>query len=167
MKYSSSVKAILLASINELADNPVLYAKHPGRDFTRNRKLGFKDFLILLLTMEAECIKEELYRYFGRETSAPSKAAFCKQRSKLRQDALRSLLFAFNAKLKRNLYVTMENTSSLPAMGLPVISLGTRKIPILSLSRMGNRRGGVTRSISMHFFRFLTGALQTFSSSLD
>ena len=104
MKYSSSVKAILLASINELADNPDLYPKHPGRDFTRNRKLGFKDFLILLLTMEAECIKEELYRYFGRETSAPSKAAFCKQRSKLRQDALRNLLFAFNAKLKRNLY---------------------------------------------------------------
>lgn len=104
MQYSSSVKAVLLASINELADNPALYAKHPGRDFTRNRKLGFKDFLILLLTMEAECIKEELYRYFGRETSAPSKAAFCKQRSKLRQDALRNLFFAFNAKLKRNLY---------------------------------------------------------------
>ena len=94
MKYSSSVKAILFASIHELADNPHLYAKHPGRDFTRNRKLGFQDFLILFLTMEAECIKEELYHYFDRDTSTPSKAAFCKQRSKLRQDALRNLLFA-------------------------------------------------------------------------
>ena len=104
MKYSSSVKAILFASIHELADNPHLYAKHPGRDFTRNRKLGFQDFLILFLTMEAECIKEELYHYFDRDTSTPSKAAFCKQRSKLRQDALRNLLFAFNRKLKKNLY---------------------------------------------------------------
>lgn len=104
MKYSSSVKAILFASISELDDNPDLYAKHPDRGFTRNRKLGFQDFLILFLTMEVECIKEELYCYFERDTSTPSKAAFCKQQSKLRQDAPRNFIFAFNSKLKRNLY---------------------------------------------------------------
>ncbi|MDD3797503.1 MAG: IS4 family transposase [Lachnospiraceae bacterium] len=104
MKYSDSVKAILLATINEFASNPDDYAVHPAKDFSRNRKLGFKDFLLMFLTMEGDCIKEELYRYFGRITDAPSKAAFHKQRSKLKHDALRKFLFLFNKKLKKNLY---------------------------------------------------------------
>lgn len=40
MKYSDSVKAILLAT------EPEKYAVNPGRDFTRNRKMGFKDFML-------------------------------------------------------------------------------------------------------------------------
>ena len=101
MKYSDPVKAILLATINELADDPSKYAMNPGKDFTRNRKMGFKVFLLMFLTMEADCIKEEIYRYFGRSTNAPTKAAFYKQRKKLRDDALRNLLIAFNRKLKK------------------------------------------------------------------
>ncbi len=87
MKYADVVKAMLLASIHELAANPQNYALHPGKDFSRNRKLGFKHLLLMLLTMEADCIKEELYRFFGRSTDAPSKAAFYKQRKKIKNDA--------------------------------------------------------------------------------
>ena len=76
MKNSDVIKALLLAAVNEIAANPGKYAVNPGRDFTRNRKMGFHDTLLMLLTMEADCIKEELYRYFGRTTHAPSKAAF-------------------------------------------------------------------------------------------
>lgn len=104
MKYSDSVKAILMATINEFAANPDNYAVNPGRDFSRNRKLGFKDFLLLFLTMEGECIKEEIYRYFGRITAAPSKASYYKQRAKLKSDALRKFLFLFNKKLPKRLY---------------------------------------------------------------
>lgn len=104
MKYSDSVKAILIATINEFALNPDNYALRPGKDFSRNRKLGFKDFLLMFLTMEGDCIKEELYRYFGRITSAPSKAAYYKQRAKLSSDALKNFLFLFNRKLSKNLY---------------------------------------------------------------
>ncbi len=104
MKYSDSVKAILLAAIDELAADPEKYAENPGRDFTRNRKLGFKTLLLMLLTMEGECIKEEFYTYFGRSTAVPSKAAYYKQMHKLKDRALRYLLFAFNRNLKNNLY---------------------------------------------------------------
>lgn len=104
MKYSDSMKATLLATINELAADPKKYAVNPGRDFTRNRKMGFRDFMTMFLTMEADCTQEELYRYFGRTTDAPSKAAFYKQRKKLRDNALRNLLHAFNKKLGKNLY---------------------------------------------------------------
>lgn len=104
MKYSDFVKTILLTTIDELLSQPEKYAEKPGRDFTRCRKMSAKPLLLLLLTMERDCIKEELYRYFGRKTDAPSKAAFYKQRQKLRSDALRALLLAFNRKLKNNLF---------------------------------------------------------------
>lgn len=104
MKNADAVKALLLAAINVIAADPRKYAVNPGKDFTRNRKLGFHNTLMLLLTMEADCTKEELYRYFGRNTDAPSKAAFYKQRSKLTNDALANLLYTFNAMLSKKLY---------------------------------------------------------------
>lgn len=104
MKHSDAIKAMLLATINEIAADPQKYAVHPGKDFTRNRKMGFNDTILMLLTMEADCIKEELYRYFGRNTNAPSKAAFYKQRKKLNEEALANLLRMFNSKLSKKLY---------------------------------------------------------------
>lgn len=104
MKNSDVIKSLLFAAVNEIAADPGKYAVNPGRDFTRNRKMGFHDTLLLLLTMEADCIKEELYRYFGRNTDAPSKPAFYKQRKKLTSHALANLLFTFNGKLSKNLF---------------------------------------------------------------
>ncbi len=104
MKNSDVIKALLLAAVNEIAADPGKYAVNPGRDFTRNRKMGFHDTLMMLLTMEADCIKEELYRYFGRTTDAPSKAAFYRQRRKLINDALANLLYTFNSRLQKKLF---------------------------------------------------------------
>ena len=104
MNYSDSIKAILLAAINDLSKTPEKYAVKPGVDFIRNRKLGFKDYMLMFLTMEADCIREELYRFFGRTIDAPSKAAFYRQRKKIREDAFRNLLLAFNRKLPKKLY---------------------------------------------------------------
>ena len=98
------IKAMLLTTLNEIAADPSKYAVKPGKDFTRNRKMGFHDTIMMLLTMEADCIKEELYRYYGRTPTAPSKSAFYKQRRKLNENALANLLFMFNAKLTKKLY---------------------------------------------------------------
>lgn len=103
MKYSNVVKAMLFTSIHELAANPEHYVLHPGKDFSRNRKLGFQRLLLMLLTMEGDCIKEELYRYFGRSTDTPSKAAFYKQRKKVKEDAFRILLVSFTQKCQKKL----------------------------------------------------------------
>lgn len=104
MKHYALIKSKLLATVHELAADPSKYAVNPGKDFTRKRKIGFKHLLLMLLTMEGNCMKEELYRYFGRTTDAPSKAAFYKQRQKINKDALRNLLLGFNKKLKKKLY---------------------------------------------------------------
>ena len=99
------VKSTLLNCINEIATDPSRYAVNPGKDFTRNRKIGFNNLLQMLLTMEADCIQEELYRFFGRSPVAPSKSAFYKQRKKLKDDVLPNLLYAFNDKLQKKLYL--------------------------------------------------------------
>ena len=104
MHFSDYIKSTLLALIDEIAADPREYVVNPGKDFTRNRKLGFRDTLLMLLTMEGDCITEEIYRYFGRITDAPSKSAFYRQRRKLNSQALASLLFIFNSKLTNNLY---------------------------------------------------------------
>ena len=104
MHNTKTIKSLLFATIEEIAADPHKYASNPWRDFTRNRKLGFKKLLHMLLTMEADCIKEELYRFFGRTTDVPSKAAFYKQRQKLSNSALANLFFAFNSKLQKNLF---------------------------------------------------------------
>lgn len=104
MKKSDAIKSLLLASIDEIAADPGKYAVNPGRDFIRNRKLCFRDIIRMLLTMEADCTKEELYRYFERTTDAPSKTAFYNQRKKLTTDALANLSSLFNNKLPEKLY---------------------------------------------------------------
>ena len=104
MKNSDIIKKMLLAALNEIAADPKKYAVNPGKGFTRNRKMGFHYTLLMLLTMEADCVKEELYRYFGRNTDTPSKAAFYRQRRKLANAALANLLYTFNSKLTKKLY---------------------------------------------------------------
>ncbi len=105
MKSYEIIKSLLIAAIDELANNPEKYAMNPGKDFTRNRKVGLRNLILMLLTMEDSCIKEELYRYFGRTTDAPSKSSFCKQRGKLSAEALPHLFHKFNEKLEKTLYM--------------------------------------------------------------
>ena len=104
MKYSTFVKQMLMTSIDELSQIPEEYAVHPDKDFTRNRKIGLQEFLLLLLTMENDSLKEELYRFFGCTDKAPTKAAFYHQRTKLKPNALWNLLQIFNSKFKPSLY---------------------------------------------------------------
>lgn len=104
MKHSDTIKAKLLATVNEIATDADKYVVNPGKDFTRNRKMGFNDTIMMLLTMEGDCIKEELYRYFGRNINAPSKAAFYKQRKKLKTQVFCKLLHMFNSRLSTKLY---------------------------------------------------------------
>ena len=54
--------------------------------------------------MEDDCLREELYHFFGRSDETPSKAAFYRQRTKLKDGALWELLQIFNQKLKPTLY---------------------------------------------------------------
>ena len=86
MTYSTFVKQTLMDSIHELSQTPENYAVHPDTDFTRNKKLDLRIFFSFYLTMEDDCLREELYRFFGHTEDAPTKAAFYHQRAKLKDD---------------------------------------------------------------------------------
>ena len=66
MHYPDFIKAQLLATSDEIAIDPHKFAVNPGKDFSRNRKMGFHDTLMMLLTMESDCIREEIYPGPGR-----------------------------------------------------------------------------------------------------
>ena len=160
MNYSDSIKAILLAAINDLSKTPEKYAVKPGVDFIRNRKLGFKDYMLMFLTMEADCIREELYRFFGRTTDAPSKAAFYKQRKKSKKTLFGTFFLLLTENFLES-FITV-NMNSGPAMVLPVIFFLTLKIRIPILNQMVNLPEDLTRSISMLCFLYLISVLLIF-----
>ena len=74
-------------------------AKATGRDWkTVAKYIDMTDFNEPLPVPESEVngvrplfSQEELYRFYGRTVSAPSRAVFCKQRQKLSEKALPTL----------------------------------------------------------------------------
>ncbi len=51
MHFSDYIKSTLLAIIDEIAADPRKFVVNPGKDFTRNRKMGFRDTLLFYSSM--------------------------------------------------------------------------------------------------------------------
>ena len=92
---SKIIKAQLVSIIRKMNDSPELFVKHPGRDFTRKRKLSFEKMLLLLLTMGGGSLKTELYKHEGYTEHTPTSSAFIQQRDKLKSFALEHILHEF------------------------------------------------------------------------
>ena len=78
--------------IQEIAENAQQYARSPGRDFTRKRKLPVETLLTILLGMGNVSLPDELLDYFGVTLDAASAPAFVQQREKLLPEAVETLL---------------------------------------------------------------------------
>lgn len=132
MNYSDSIKAILLAAINDLSKTPEKYAVKPGVDFIRNRKLGFKDYMLMFLTMEADCIREELYRFSDVLSMHLPKRLFTDSVKRSGKMLFGIFFLLLTGNFLKN-YITV-NMNSGPVMVLPVIFFLTLKIriPILN-----------------------------------
>ena len=64
MSFPQKVKSTLWAIVDSMACNSARFIKNPGKDFTRNRKLGFVQLIHFFLCMESGCISHELLKYF-------------------------------------------------------------------------------------------------------
>lgn len=104
MNYAINVKNTLLNIISDMSNRPDDFSKHPGSDFTRNRKLNLKDLLYLSVAMEAGTTRDELYKFFHYDDNTLTPSAFIQQRSKLSSDALPYLFYTFNKNFKHSLY---------------------------------------------------------------
>lgn len=97
-------KDLLFDDIREMASHPERFAKNPGRDFTRKRKFDTQDVLLFPILMERDSMNRELLKYFDFDINAPSISAYYQQRSKLRPDTYRQILFRFNSHFPPSLY---------------------------------------------------------------
>lgn len=97
MSFPQKVKSALWAIVDAMACNTAQFVKNPGKDFTRERKLGFVQLIHFFLCMESGCISHELLKYFYfLPDEAPTASAFIGQRAKLLPEAFRHILCQFN-----------------------------------------------------------------------
>ena len=93
--YIANIKENMEKTINNLNEDVKLYVKNPDIDFTRKRKLNFKEMIQLLLTMGGKSLNIELMEYFSYDIELPTKAAFIQQREKISPKAFEEVFNKF------------------------------------------------------------------------
>ena len=97
MSFPQKVKSTLWAVVDAMACNTSLFVKNPGKDFTRDRKLGFVQLIRFFLCMGSGCINHELLKYFYfLPDEVPTASAFLRQRAKLLPETFHHILTQFN-----------------------------------------------------------------------
>ncbi len=102
MSSAECYKNILSGVIDDICETPWLFARDPGRDFTRDRKLSLEKLLWLLICMGGQSIGSELRKYFTVKDELMTRSAFVQQRNKLLPDAMLFLLHEFNDRCTRS-----------------------------------------------------------------
>ena len=97
MSFPQKVKSTLWAVVDAMACNTSLFVKNPGKDFTRDRKLGVVQLIRFFLCMGSGCINHELLKYFYfLPDEVPTASAFLRQRAKLLPETFHHILTQFN-----------------------------------------------------------------------
>lgn len=81
--FLSNLKSTLDNCITELDDIHSLFCRNPESDFTRNRKLSFREYIQFMLQIQSKSVSNEIFDFFEHSLSAPFKSAFTQQRYKL------------------------------------------------------------------------------------
>ena len=81
---AAQIKAKLTNLIEELSANPGSFLRNPTKDFTRKRKISFRDTLSLLLAMEGKSTTNELLHYYRCSKDTPTASALRQQRDKIK-----------------------------------------------------------------------------------
>ena len=93
----SNTKELLNNSIRAISSRISDYAENPAVDFTRNRKLPAYTLMQFMLNMEGNSLNAEIYNNFPGASERMTASAYEQQRVKLKPEAFKELLYAFNA----------------------------------------------------------------------
>lgn len=98
--FASSYE-LLLSAISELELQEDSFVLHPGVDFSKKRKISFRDTILSLLTMQGGSLSTTSHDFFQHRLPAdiPSLSAIHQQRAKLLPDAMSYLFYHFTQKL--------------------------------------------------------------------
>ena len=110
----AQTRKILKAAIKEICSTSWMFVRNPEKDFTRNRKISFRDILLFFLCKEGGNLTTELFRYFRLAPDSASISAFIQQRDKILPEAFITLFHLFTRKAcPQKLYRSEEHTSEL------------------------------------------------------
>ena len=104
MTFYENVKSTLLRAINEMAQEPWLFANNPHIDFTRKRKMDFESLVRCVISMEGGTLRHELLKFHDFDPDTLSQSAYCQQRQKLAPETFPYLLKRFTSHFPGNLY---------------------------------------------------------------
>ena len=90
-----TVKKKLNDAISQLCEVSWMFCRNPDKDFTRSRKLPFRQVISFLLTTEGGTLAAEMLKYFGCSCEIASTSAFVQQRGKINEAAFPSLFDLF------------------------------------------------------------------------
>ena len=93
--FLSDLKTTLDNCIAELEEIHFMFCKNPESDFTRNRKLSFRDYIQFMLQMQSKSVSNEILDFYEHSLSVPSKSAFTQQRYKLQPEGWNFLFHTF------------------------------------------------------------------------
>ena len=104
-EYPLHIKNCLLAAISQITARKDEFVKHPGRDFSRNRKISLNRMIFFLVGAEASTMQFELQKFsflFPKSISGlPSCSAMFQRRSRLSGDAMPAVFDEFNKQFPR------------------------------------------------------------------
>lgn len=99
--YAESIKIKLENVLEEINNQHQLYVKNPLKDFSRKRKLSFKEVLKLILSMEGNSLNKELLKFFSFDLEHPTTSAFVQQRDKIFPEAFKTIFNSFTNSLDK------------------------------------------------------------------
>lgn len=93
--FLSNLKSTLDNCITELDEIHSMFCRNPESDFTRNRKLSFREYIQFMLQMQSKSVSNEILDFFEHSLFAPSKSDFTQQRYKLLPEGWDFLFHSF------------------------------------------------------------------------
>lgn len=96
-EFADSIKEKLDTVLTEMHEYTWLFVNNPEKDFTRKRKLDFKEMLNILLSMGGNSLKLELMKYFSYDVETATCSAFVQQREKILPEAFEFLFHRFTS----------------------------------------------------------------------
>ncbi len=89
------LKASLDHCIQEVVSIHDLFCKHPGIDFSRNRKLSLDEFIHFMIQLQSKSVANELMDHFDHSVFTPTKSAFVQARDKFLPEGWNYLFHLF------------------------------------------------------------------------
>ncbi len=96
-EYANFIKGKLESVLSEMNHYLWLFVNNPEKNFTRKRKLDFKEMLNILLSIGGNSLNIELLKYFSYDTESATCSAFVQQRKKILPEALNYLFNKFTS----------------------------------------------------------------------